>query len=367
MNSLHLLIAVLNLWLFFKTSDKIDYLIINYSNNPHLAKASMVNEMEAIQVYRTSKTVNFIAKIEGLKDEFIAGQKDSRFRSGYLIFITGIAISAIGMDFVLYKNAKVLKGRNTLLRTSNKLMLEHHAYLQNTLSKLEQSYEENSRILQVIAHDLRSPMAAIVGLSSFMIDEHNLSAEDMEVISIIHTSGVDSLKFINEILDRETIEIGLKKETIDLHLLLTYCITQLQFKADEKNQRIILRGSKTIVKINREKIWRVIANLVSNAIKFSPAGSIIMVNLDAVDEKAVIAVRDYGIGIPENLRDKVFGSSVQRKRQGTDGEKSFGIGLAITKQNVEAHGGVIRFESEVGKGTTFFVELPMNEDQSTDV
>ncbi len=86
-----------------------------------------------------------------------------------------------------------------------------------------------------------------------------------------------------------------------------------------------------------------------------------MVNLDALSGKAIIAVRDYGIGIPENLRDKVFGSSAQRKRQGTDGEKSFGIGLAITKQNVEAHGGVIRFESEVGKGTTFYVELPIDE------
>ncbi len=361
MNSLHLFIAVFNLWLFFKTSDKIDYLIINYSKNLHLAVANSLNEIEIIQLYKTSKTVNFGVQNEGLKGEFNRMQKHSRFRRGYLIFITGIAISAIGMDFVLFKNAKVLKGRNMLLRTSNKLMLEHHTYLQNTLSKLEQNNEENNRILQVIAHDLRSPMAAIVGLSSFMIDEHNLSEEDMEVISIIHTSGVDSLKFINEILDRETIEIELKKETIDLHLLLTYCITQLQFKADEKKQRIILKGSKTFVKINREKIWRVIANLISNAIKFSPVGSIIMVNLDAFSEKAVIAVRDYGIGIPENLRDKVFGSSTQRKRPGTDGEKSFGIGLAITKQNVEAHGGIIRFESEVGKGTTFFVELPIDE------
>jgi len=361
MNSLHLFLAVFNLWLFFKTSDKIDYLIINYSKHLHLANVNFRDGMEVIQLCKTSKTAIFKAKSEGLKGEFITGLKDSRFHRGYLIFITGIAISAIGIDFVLFKNVRALKGRNILLRTSNKLMLEHHAYLQNTLSKLEQSNEENNRILQVIAHDLRSPMAAIVGLSSFMIDEHNLSAEDMEVISIIHTSGVDSLKFINEILDRETIEIELKKETIDLHLLLAYCITQLQFKADEKNQRIILKGTKTAVKINREKIWRVIANLVSNAIKFSPVGSIIMVNLDALSGKAIIAVRDYGIGIPENLRDKVFGSSVQRKRQGTDGEKSFGIGLAITKQNVEAHGGIIRFESEVGKGTTFYVELPIDE------
>ena len=76
-----------------------------------------------------------------------------------------------------------------------------------------------------------------------MIDEHNLAVEDVEVVNLIHTSAVDSLKFINEILDQESEKIEMQKEAVDLHSLLTYCIAQLKYKASEKCQEIKLEGT----------------------------------------------------------------------------------------------------------------------------
>ncbi|HEV7382670.1 MAG TPA: ATP-binding protein, partial [Dyadobacter sp.] len=109
--------------------------------------------------------------------------------------------------------------------------------------------------------------------------------------------------------------------------------------------------------VDREKIWRVFSNLLSNAIKFSPNGGRISVCLENKADKVLLSVHDEGIGIPENLKDQIFQPFNSAKRSGTGGEQSFGIGLSICKQIVEAHGGRIWYESEMGLGTTFFVEL----------
>ncbi|RZL51267.1 MAG: sensor histidine kinase [Pedobacter sp.] len=270
-----------------------------------------------------------------------------------LLFLSAIVcLFAITIIVFIRQNLKRSKRLNSMISEQNNTM-------KNTLVALEQSQEENSRVMQIITHDLRSPMAAIVGLSDFMIAEHNLSVEDLEVIQLINTSGKDSLKFVNEILEKESNAAELKKEKVNLHELLSYCTDQLQFKAKEKNQNITLTSVNISLPLNREKIWRVMSNLITNAIKFSPSNSIIAVSLITTKEDAVVSIKDSGIGIPEELKDKIFDASEQGRRTGTDGEKSFGLGLAISKQIVAAHGGSLSFESKLGEGTTFFVKLPL--------
>jgi signal transduction histidine kinase len=110
--------------------------------------------------------------------------------------------------------------------------------------------------------------------------------------------------------------------------------------------------------VSREKIWRVVSNLLVNAIKFSPEGSAIEVRMQQQENSVVICIQDHGIGIPEKLKAKVFNMFTDARRTGTMGEQSFGLGLAISRQIVEAHGGEIWFESIVGQGTTFYVKLP---------
>src|SRR5690606_9141702 len=142
--------------------------------------------------------------------------------------------------------------------------------------------------------------------------------------------------------------------------LLRYCVDLLQNKAREKRQNIILNSHPVVIMANREKLWRVASNLIANAVKFSPPGEQIDVLLEVNPNHVCVSVSDRGIGIPEHLRSKIFDMVTEAKRPGTQGEQPFGLGLAISKHIVEAHGGRIWFESNVarGKGTTFFVELP---------
>lgn len=101
-----------------------------------------------------------------------------------------------------------------------------------------------------------------------------------------------------------------------------------------------------------------VSNLIANAIKFSPSGAYISVELEEKPQTVVISVEDKGIGIPVGMKDKVFDMFTEARRPGTAGEQPFGMGLAISKQIVEAHGGRIWFESTAGNGTKVFVELP---------
>ena len=323
--------------------------IANYKKYGFMADSMMLANKDAI----TAPTNHLLKE----RDQLI--KTESQLRNLYLIFAACIFIASITIFAILYRNNKRSNKHNKALDKANKQIIAQNQYLHETLEALEQSNEENNRMMQIIAHDLRSPMAAIVGLSEFMLHEHALAEEDKEVIGLINSSGKDSLTFISQILENEANESALKTQPVDIFALLNYCTIQLQYKASDKKQKILLSGSTLTVHINREKIWRVISNLITNAIKFSPEGAEILVDLKVIDGNAVISVKDNGIGIPTSLKDKIFNASEESKREGTNGEKSFGLGLAISQQIVEAHWGKLTFKSEKDLGTTFFVALPL--------
>ena len=111
--------------------------------------------------------------------------------------------------------------------------------------------------------------------------------------------------------------------------------------------------------IDVEKFRRVIRNLITNAIKFSPEYSKIKVSAEIREGHLLVKVKDKGIGIPDQLKDKIFDPFTTAKRFGTSGEKPIGLGLSIAKQIVEAHGGEIWFKSNEGGGTSFYIEIPV--------
>lgn len=285
-------------------------------------------------------------------------KRENELHTVYLFFTIGFSIFILLGIFQVWRNWKTSTQNNRVLTELNHEIVERNLTLQDALAALEQSQEENTKIMEVVAHDLRSPIGAIVNLAEVVINSNELSGENKELLDLIQVSGKDSLKFVNELLSRHSDTDEMATEPVNLQKLLTYCVTQLQFKANEKHQRIVLQSEAVTLALNREKIWRVISNLIINSIKFSPDGAEIDVTLEVKAETVLIAVKDAGIGIPDELKDKIFNMVSKAQRPGTDGEKSFGLGLAISKQIIEAHGGKLWFESE-SKGTTFFVELPV--------
>jgi hypothetical protein len=131
--------------------------------------------------------------------------------------------------------------------------------------------------------------------------------------------------------------------------------------AQKKNIGIDLIVNKPglIVNADGPKLEQVFNNLISNAIKFSIAATVIKVEISGSENSVIIDVRDQGQGIPEAELDKLFKPFQKTSVKSTGGEKSTGLGLSIAKRIVEAHKGVIRVESKVGEGTTFYVELPL--------
>jgi len=135
----------------------------------------------------------------------------------------------------------------------------------------------------------------------------------------------------------------------------------MQLIADKKHQKLnLLALPKPLnVNVDKDRIGRMINNLLGNAIKFSSAGEEIIIAAEQKDKTILISVKDNGIGIPPGMQNEVFNTFSGIRRMGTAGEKSFGLGLSICKQIVEAHNGEIWVESEPGKGSVFFVELPL--------
>jgi signal transduction histidine kinase len=241
-------------------------------------------------------------------------------------------------------------------------VIEQKKKLENVLVRLEKSDKEKDRILKAVSHDIRSPVNSAIALADLLLsDESSLTSEQVEYITLIKNSCLNALNLTKDLLEIATIhseQIG--KQNADINQLLKSTVSMLMVRAVQKKQTINLHLPEETVyaEVNEEKIARVINNLVSNAMKFSNVGKDIDFRLWREDNGLIISVHDNGIGIPEAIKDKVFDIFTEAKRFGTEGEEPYGLGLSITKQIIEMHGGKIWFESTYGRETTFYIYLP---------
>jgi len=271
----------------------------------------------------------------------------------YLLGSVIISLIAFGFLIAVYFHLKKY-------RAINKQVSIQNIELQDALGALEQSQAENSKMMHIVAHDLRSPISSMTMIADVLLESENWSDENRTLLEHIKLSGNNSLNLVSEMMQVNRGSEGLKKEKVDLEKMIQYCVDLLHHRADEKQQKIVVSTVPLTALVSREKMWRVMSNLIANAIKFSETGGTISISLSSNQNKALIAVKDVGIGIPDKIKDSVFELFTNSKRVGTAGETPYGMGLAISKQIVSAHEGRIWFESKEGKGTTFYVELPIS-------
>ncbi|MRG44013.1 tetratricopeptide repeat protein [Chitinophaga sp. SYP-B3965] len=334
-------------WMYYDSAHVIPQ-AYNYSTLYHNLKDSIALASQGLS--NVDMDESFRDAAEQLKLELL-NKEDELKTISLLALIVGL-LMAISILFILWRHL-------SRTRDTNKEIQSQNEHLQLALNALEQSQADNTRMMKVVAHDLRSPVGAITSIAAMLLEFSKLSEEDKMMVELIQTSGQNSLDMVSDLLQVNTHAEQLKKEPVDLQQLLHYCVDLLQHKATVKKQHIHLHAMPGLIMVSREKMWRVISNLIANAIKFSPIGTEINIRLEMQLHQTLIAVEDRGIGIPDNLKDKIFDMFSEAKRRGTAGEQPFGLGLAISKQIVEAHGGSIGFESREGGGTTFFVRLPV--------
>lgn len=228
--------------------------------------------------------------------------------------------------------------------------------------QLERNIKDKDRIMQVLAHDLRSPLSAIHTMAAMILEKKEISGGTAEMLTLMRDSSLSAHNLVSELIDAmiNNTKEDLKIAEEDIVLLIRNCVKVQSLRANEKKQKIDFVNETPIhVFVDGQKIERVINNLIYNAIKFSPKDSIITIETNANREYLQISIKDNGIGIPIELQNKVFDVLTPVKRYGTAGEPPFGIGLSICKQIIESHRGEITFKSEFNKGTTFFIKLPL--------
>lgn len=219
--------------------------------------------------------------------------------------------------------------------------------------------------LGIAAHDLRNPISYIQMSSGFLQETYKeLTNEQLEqILDDITSQSKHMLALLNDLLDVTRIESGklqLEPEAIDLHKFLATAIERHSQMAAPKDIRILLTDVPGgLVDADQTRLRQVIDNLLSNAVKYSPVGSTVTVSAKNEGSHWNIGVRDEGPGIKADEREKLFKHFSRLSARPTGGESSTGLGLAITRRIVQAHGGKIWVESTYGEGATFWFSLPV--------
>lgn len=237
------------------------------------------------------------------------------------------------------------------------------ARLAQTVEALRSASQAKSDFLASMSHELRTPLSAILGFSDLMRQgeaEGGNVQVPLEWVEHIHRGGEHLLALINDVLDLSKVEAGrieLRREPIDLATAINELIEGVRPLAERKQLRLVADVPPTTISADRGRFRQIVYNLLSNAIKFTPTGGTVQVEVrDGVDE-VHITVADTGVGIAREDQARVFDEfrqvgSLAAREGGT------GLGLALARRLVEAHGGRIELESVVGEGSRFTVSIP---------
>ena len=226
----------------------------------------------------------------------------------------------------------------------------------------EYANKAKSEFLSSMSHELRTPMNAILGFSQLLQLEESFSDEQKDNVNEIINAGKHLLTLINEVLDLAKVESGqidMSLESIEVNSIIKDCFTLIKTLADKRNIKITHSCLQNIaVRADYTRLKQALLNLLSNAIKYNRENGSIMVEVLLKDDKHIaILVKDTGSGIPETRLPELF-QPFNRLEAETSDIEGTGIGLTITQRIIEMMGGRVGVESEVGIGSTFWIELP---------
>lgn len=277
-------------------------------------------------------------------------------------------ILVLGISFVLIFLAYI-RAREHRLRRHNieleKRIAERTSELAKSKREAEAANKAKSAFLAAMSHELRTPMNAILGFSQYLNKADDIAVKYKEYINIMRKSGEHLLSMINDILDLSKIEAGrvdIKTVAFDIHNLLTDVEYMFSIQANEKNLELTTNISDEVpryVLMDQNKLRQNLINLVGNAIKFTDKGSVTVSvtaqNTSNGKYNLQFEIKDTGSGISKDQLNKIFDPFHQ-----TDNvfRKGTGLGLTITERLCKLMNGRIEVDSEIGKGSTFIMQLP---------
>jgi len=227
--------------------------------------------------------------------------------------------------------------------------------------------EQKSRFLGIAAHDMRNPLGVILGYTELLAtgDAGPVNEEQSEILHVVNSSVEFMLGLINDLLDFSMIQSGalrLDLRKCDLVAIVQKNVMTNRVVAEKKHIALVLREDATLAPmvLDQRKIEQVLNNLISNALKYSHPRTTVEIRIYHDDKSVIVSVKDQGVGIPKSELETLFRPFQKTSARSTAGERSTGLGLAIVRNIVEGHHGRIWVESEVGRGSTFYVSLPVS-------
>ncbi|MBO0589966.1 GHKL domain-containing protein [Cellulophaga sp. E16_2] len=310
----------------------------------------------------------YILKIKGSNNEGVWNEQETSLTINIsppwyktLWFRIFSILLIIGSLFTFYYlRIKRLKRTKTMLQIE--VTKQTKELLRNN-QKLEELDREKDGIIGIMAHDLRSPLNNIHGLTQLLEGNKNLDEEQKTYLKYINKSVKNGNGLITDLLfmsnvnhPEKTIELtDIKLPEFIAEWEKSY-ITRLA-KKDQKLRKFIANKS-LIIHADQKLVTRIFDNLMTNAIKFSDKGSTIDLSVNSSNNLIIISFKDYGPGMSEADKKRAFKMFQKLSAQPTDGESSHGLGLAIVKTLVEKLEGSIKIESKLGQGTEFIISLP---------
>jgi signal transduction histidine kinase len=236
--------------------------------------------------------------------------------------------------------------------------------LAQTNMALFESNKLKGDFLATMSHELRTPLNSILGFSDVLLSSETLSDKQRRWVGNIQNSGQKLLALINDILDLAKIEAGkmtVRPDSFNLHDVCDGLLNMFRPLAEKKNidVRSQIEPDLPMLRQDMTKLQQILQNLLSNAIKFTPEGGRVVLRAEADTKYVTISVMDTGVGVAKEEQDLVFqkfrqsGNPLTREHAGT------GLGLSIVRELCKLLGGEVSLQSELGRGSTFTVRLPM--------
>jgi signal transduction histidine kinase len=278
-----------------------------------------------------------------------------------------ITVISILLSIVLWRTNKTNYRQALIIDTQKQELEQANAELQEQARKLSETNETKDKFFSIIAHDLKSPFNAVMGFSDLLADQLREKNYDgiKKHVDYVQQSSHLAMDLLNNLMDWARSQTG-KMSFQPEHLnMLAIANETMAFFADTTRKKSItiaahIADPPTVFADNK-MLSSILHNLISNAIKFTPAGGKVLIKSEKRAGETLISVSDNGIGMSNTMLQNLFSIDKNTNRQGTEGEPSTGLGLYLCKEFVENHNGKIWAEAKENKGSTFYFSLPSKE------